>query len=45
MSKGVQITHIPTGMIVICDHERSQHLNRERALAGIQAMVDKVTPD
>lgn len=29
---GVKITHIPTGLIAICDIERSQHRNRAIAM-------------
>jgi peptide chain release factor 2 len=28
---GVKITHIPTGLIAICETERSQHRNRQIA--------------
>jgi protein subunit release factor A len=39
MPKGVKVTHKPTGIIVICDTERSQHANRQKALDFIARAV------
>ena len=38
----VRLTHLPTGIVVECQDERSQHKNRARALALLQArMMDE----
>lgn len=36
---GVQITHVPTGLVAICVSDRSQHRNRLIAMHMIEAAL------
>lgn len=36
---GVRVTHLETGVSVECDSERSQHKNRDMAIAEIRKRI------
>lgn len=38
---GVRVTHIPTGIVVVCTEERSQYLNKQKAIENINKELEK----
>lgn len=42
VSAGIKVTHKPSGLIAICDIERSQTKNRDIAIAMIEAGLEKI---
>lgn len=42
MPRGIRATHLPTGLVETCNSERSQHANRDKALAALEVSLIRV---
>lgn len=41
----VRLTHLPTGIVVQCQNERSQHMNKKMAFAMLSQAIDRSQQD
>ncbi len=44
-SSAIRVTHLPTGMVVECQDERSQYKNKDRALKILRSRLLKIEKD
>ena len=42
---GVRAIYLPTGQAVVCTEERSQHANKQKAVARLQALIKQANTD
>lgn len=39
---GVRVTHIPTGLMAVCTEERSQYMNKQKAIKRIREQLEQL---
>ena len=44
-SSAIRVTHLPTGMVVECQDERSQYKNKDRALSILRSRLYQIEKD
>lgn len=41
VESGVRVRHVPTGITVVCTEERSQYMNKQKAIKRIQEQLQR----